>query len=405
MNSRLLIHPLCVRAGKTTCQGYANRAYRIYINARNFWRSKKEFEFTRQELQSILTDVKLAAEQGDWGGRALLAHFHLRGLGHLDTNKVLDSEPEKGVQIARQAATAGQAWGYYDLGVAHEHGYGGAAMNEAISWAYYRRAAELGSPDAQMTLAEAYENAKRPAEALSLRMCAYKQEHGPAAMFLGREAKLRGEYSQALKYYQDGARFGDKEAAAALMLFFGATRWNVYSSEHKNKLRELGLKPDAEREDRYDQVLAALELNPDLRLKLLDNVVPLPPAKLPSWTGVLGAIAPEQDELPSYRSSLLNKFDATDRDEETMKDTIHTELHSAVKRTRQLLGRGYDALLQAFIVELERYRTLIDDHWPLTPEERTTVDIGRVAVRELDNVFPDYVTQLSELGAKLRSPY
>ena len=43
------------------------------------------------------------------------------------------------------AVAAGQACGYYDLGVAHEHGYGGAAQDEKIAWGYYLKAAELGS--------------------------------------------------------------------------------------------------------------------------------------------------------------------------------------------------------------------------------------------------------------------
>ena len=275
-------------------------AYRIYIKARNLWRSKVEFEFTRQELLGILADVRLAADKGDWGARALLAHFHLHGLGHLDTNKVLDSEPEKGVQIIRQAAAAGQAWGYYDLGVAHEYGYGGAAMDEAISWAYYRRAAELGSPEAQMALADAYENAKRPEDALYLRMCAYTQEHGPAARKLGVVAKVRGRFDEALRYYQDGVRFGNEESAAALMLFFGAGRWTSYSADELARLRELELKPDAEREKRYEEIDKALELNPDLRLKLLDKALPLPPAELPSWTGVQDAIEAESVSPPSY---------------------------------------------------------------------------------------------------------
>ena len=275
-------------------------AYRIYIKARNLWRSKVEFEFTRQELLGILADVRLAADKGDWGARALLAHFYLEGLGPLDTNKVLDSEPEKGVQIIRQAVAAGQAWGFYDLGVAYEYGYGGAAMDEAISWAYYRRAAELGSPEAQMALADAYENAKRPEDAHYLRMCAYKQEHGPAAMFLGRDAELSRDFAEALKYYQNGTRFGSSDAAAALMLFFRSEDWDQFNGDQMSKLRELELKPDAERKARYKEIKHALELNPDIRLKLLDKVLPLPPAELPSWTGVQDAIEVESDGPPSY---------------------------------------------------------------------------------------------------------
>jgi uncharacterized protein len=275
-------------------------AYRVYIKARNFWRSKVEFEFTREELLGILADVKLAADKGDWGAKALLAHFYLEGLGPLDTNKVLDSEPEKGVQIAREAVAAGQPWGFYDLGVAHEHGYGGAAMDETISWAYYRRAAELGSPDAQMALAEAYEKAERREDALSMRMCAYKQEHGPAAMYFGRGAKIRGDFSEALKYYQAGARFGSEEAAAALMLFFEPERWNYFKTDKLTRLRELSLQPDAERYRRYKEIDDALDLNPDLRFSRLDKAVPLPPAELPPWTGIQDAIEPESNDPPTY---------------------------------------------------------------------------------------------------------
>jgi hypothetical protein len=275
-------------------------AYRLYINARKFWRSKVEFEFTREELLGILADVRLAADKGDWGAKALLAHFHLHGLGHLDTNKVLDSEPEKGVQIVREAVAAEQAWGFYDLGVAYEYGYGGAAMDEAISWTYYRRAAELGSPDAQMALAEAYAKAGRNNDALTMRMCAYTQGHGPAAMYLGRSAKIRGDFSEALKYYQAGARFGSEEAAAALMLFFDPERWNYFSNEKLTLLRKSGLQPDAERKRRYKEIDDALDLNPDLRFPRLDKAVPLPPAELPPWKGIQDAIEAETNDPPTY---------------------------------------------------------------------------------------------------------
>jgi len=276
------------------------KAYRLYIKARNYWRSKGEFEFTREELLGILADVTRAADKGDWGAKALLAHFHIIGLGHLDTNKLLDSEPDKGVQIVREAVAAGQAWGFYDLGVAHEHGYGGAVMDEAISWAYYRRAAELGSPDAQMALAEAYRKAGRDKDALAMRMCAYKQEHGPAAMYFGRVAELRGNFFEALKHYQAATRFGSEEGAAALMLFFAPDEWNQFTREELARLRESDLQPDAERKRRYKEIDHALDLNPDLRFTRLDKAVPLPPAELPPWNGIQDAMEPETNDQPTY---------------------------------------------------------------------------------------------------------
>ncbi|MET0266127.1 MAG: contractile injection system protein, VgrG/Pvc8 family, partial [Duganella sp.] len=136
-------------------------AYRLYIEARKLWRSKQAWVLTREENAKILKDVSTAADMGDWGARALMAHFYLYGLGGLETNKVLDPVPEKAIEIERMAVAAGQPWGFYDLGVAYEHGYGDVPQDTDLAWAYYLRAAELGSPDAQMALASAYGDARR----------------------------------------------------------------------------------------------------------------------------------------------------------------------------------------------------------------------------------------------------
>jgi hypothetical protein len=75
---------------------------------------------------------------------------------------------------------------------------------------------------------------------------------------------------------------------------------------------------------------------------------------------------------------------------------------SAIANTEKLLSHADNPLLRAFVSELQRYKTLVENHWPLTNMEKETVDIGRVAVRELDDVYPDYVTELCQLGAALR---
>ena len=275
-------------------------AYRLYIEARKLWRSKIEWQLTRQEALSILRDVQAAAAQGDWGARALMAYFHRSGLGPLDTNHVLDPDADKSVEIVRMAVAAGQAWGYYDLGVAHEHGYGGAVQDEQIAWAYYLKAAELGSPEAQMTLAGAYLKAERRDADSAMVTCAYKQGHGPAAQKLGIRAKLRKDFAAELEYYQAGTRFGNKESAAGLMFIFDHEDWDSRDKQDQISLRELQILPDPERKSRYDQISDALDLNPDLKLTRLNEVLPLPPAELPAWKGIQDAIEPEPDAPPSY---------------------------------------------------------------------------------------------------------
>ena len=59
-------------------------------------------------------------------------------------------------------------------------------------------------------------------------------------------------------------------------------------------------KIDAERERRYDAIYDALKINPDLKLSRLDQVLPLPPAPLPKWSGVDSAVEPESNGRPTY---------------------------------------------------------------------------------------------------------
>jgi uncharacterized protein len=274
--------------------------YRLYIEARKVWRSKIEWQLTREEAIRILTDVRQASQQGDWGARALMAYFHLHGLGPLDSNHVLDPDPVKAVDIARMAAAAMLPWGLYDLGVAYEHGYGGAYYDLNLAWAYYLKAAQLGSPEAQMALATAYSNAERfDAEEVMLQ-CAFQQGHGPAAYTLGIRAENNNQYIKSLQIYQKGVKFGDRHSAASLELLFTNGYWSSSSNEEKQALKDLGIAVDLERANRYNAIYDALKINPDLKLSRLDEVLPLPPTKLPDWRGFEDALEPESKGPPTY---------------------------------------------------------------------------------------------------------
>jgi hypothetical protein len=292
--------PSCGRWKDTMPKTRDPVAYRLYINARKRWRSKIEWQLTRQEAFSILHDVQTAANQGDWGARALMAYFYRSGLGPLDSNHVLDPDANKSTENVRAAVAAGQAWGYYDLGVAHEHGYGGAAQDEQIAWAYYRKAAELGSPEAQMALASAYSKAKRKDAEEAMMMCAYKQGHGPAAYKLGIRAEIFKNFTATLEYYQAGTRFGSQRSAAALMLIFDTKEWSLLDKQDQDALKQLEVLPDPERKSRYKEISQALDINPDLKLTRLDQVLPLPPTELPPWQGIQDVVEPEQDGPPTY---------------------------------------------------------------------------------------------------------
>jgi hypothetical protein len=275
-------------------------AYGLYIEARHVFRSKAAWQLTPEETTRILTDVRKAADLGDWGARALMAHFYLRGLGVLESNHVLDAAPEKAVEIARAAAKALQPWGLYDLGVAHEHGYGGVPMNNELAWAYYLKAAQLGSPEAQMTLASAYAAQGKMNEEEMMVQCAFRQGHGPAAFALGVDRRVSKNFKESISYFYEGVKFGSKDCASALYQLFDTGYWITTAEAGKAALKDLHILSDGERSSRYRVIYNALAINPDLRLKLLHQVLPMPPTELPPWSGVEDAVEPESSDLPTY---------------------------------------------------------------------------------------------------------
>jgi hypothetical protein len=292
--------PVCSRWKEHMPSFRAPAPYRLYIEARKLWRSKIAWQLTKEENTRILHDVDLAAEEGDWGARALLAHFYQRGLGTMPSNRVLEGDADKSVAIVRQAAAAGLPWGLFDLGVAYEHGYGGAHYDKEIAWAYYLKAARLGSPEAQLALADAYLQAGRLDDEMTMVQCAYKQGHGLAASRLATRKRTYDRFGEAIKLYQDGVKFGDASSASSLWLLFHDGAWPGSNLENRESLKKLGITADPERANRYKAISEALAINPDLKLTRLDQVLPLPPAKLPDWHGVSDAIEPEPSGPPTY---------------------------------------------------------------------------------------------------------
>jgi TPR repeat protein len=273
--------------------------YQVYIAARKLWRSKIEWQLTHAEAARILNDVSFAAGKGDWGAKALMATFFREGLGPLESNHVLDPDADKAVAITHQAVAAGMPWGFYDLGVAYEYGYGGAYQDHEIAWAFYLKAAQLGSPEAQMALATAYGRADMQDKEETMWRCAFAQGHGPAAYSLGIKTEVQERYREAIDLYQQGVKFGCKDCASALYLMFDESP--SPPNEHEvQKMKELQMTLDPERASRYLAIDDALAINPDLKLPRLDSVLPLPPAKLPPWKGVEDAVAPDPVGPPSY---------------------------------------------------------------------------------------------------------
>jgi tetratricopeptide (TPR) repeat protein len=184
------------------------------------------------------------------------------------------------VGLAEQLIKAGVPGGYYDMGHYLELGYG-VKQDADKSRRYFRKAADLGSPEAQAYIGELLSPLdKAPGIARQMRQCATDQGYGDAASKLGIDLKTDKLYPEAVKAFQKGGQAGNTLSAWALKGGFNGPA-------PSELLDYMGLTYDAERARRYELIWKFLISNEGRNPKVpdIDQIVPLPPARLPPWDG------------------------------------------------------------------------------------------------------------------------
>jgi uncharacterized protein len=190
-------------------------------------------------------------------------------------------DPEKEtIGLAEQLVQANIPGGYYDIGHYLELGYG-VRQDSDKARRYFRKAADLGSPEAQYYVGEMLApQDKAPDIARQMYQCSTKQGYGAAASTLGINLKNNARYREAVEAFQNGVRAGDTTSASFLEDAFKGP-------EQTDRLNYLALSRDTERSQRYGRIRKFLDANEGRNPKVpdIDQIVPLPPAKLPPWDG------------------------------------------------------------------------------------------------------------------------
>ncbi|WP_254369010.1 SEL1-like repeat protein [Paraburkholderia phenazinium] len=183
------------------------------------------------------------------------------------------------IDLAEQLIAAGIPGGYYDMGHYLELGYG-VKQDEKKARIYFRKAADLGSPEGQYYVGDLL-SAKDRAPDISRQMmeCAIDQGYGKAGSYLGIDLVDHQLYAEAVKAFQRGVAAGDATSAFALRHGFDAVP--------SDKFYYIGLSNDSERSRRYGLIWNFLDAHQGLNPNVpdIDQIVPLPPAKLPEWDG------------------------------------------------------------------------------------------------------------------------
>ena len=273
------------------------------------WRSKKN---RMKEDKAVYFEVerlyRIATAWGHDKAANNLFNMILRG-----QSSGVDRET-KPAEIARDLTERGIPHGYYLTGFLLKKGLG-VQFDYDAGEQYSRKAADLGDPDAQYSIGKkltALTLKKHPVPykiGKEMKRCAADQGHAQAAIDTANGYQINAEYSSqpeekanfyadALKYFQIAVKSGDSSAALGLGEAFN-------DPAPDDRMNYLGQAKDEERVARYKAIWKILEGYDYLPAKAdeIDEICPLPPAKLPPWDGKLQWVEKwENNEAPPLPS-------------------------------------------------------------------------------------------------------
>ena len=275
--------------------------YALYHDLHNMWTGDKGDEV----WNSLARYYRIAAANGDYKANVRLQYL-------LNTGRISTDMPQTEVHnLNEELAKQLPATAYYNLYGYLDEDYG-VRTEEGGKYAYLRKAADLGSREAQYTVAEMLadiEDSEETQEAFKFRLnlvkqlwaCASEQGLGEASINLGISLQSDKKYSEAVKVFYQGVKNGDAMSASTLRGGFSQ------QTTKDNRLDFLDLAPDKERSKRYNIIWNYLTDNDYLQPKVpdLDEIVPLPPAKLPKWDGKIAFQRWYEGEAPPKPSEAL----------------------------------------------------------------------------------------------------
>lgn len=224
------------------------------------------------------------------------ANIELRDM--LDKGLAVSADPaNESIDLVQDLIKRGVPAGYYDMGWYLEHGYG-VRRDAELAFKYYRMAADLGNPEAQYLVGDKLTDLGRANPGIakigwSMYRCAADQSHGKAAEFYALNLGDDGHVVEAMRYFQLAVASGSSMSALSMADAFS-------EEQHADPVWGLGQAADAERQRRYKRIQKFLSdysyLNP--KVPEINDIVPLPPAKLPPWDGKFKWVKDHEANVP-----------------------------------------------------------------------------------------------------------
>ena len=268
--------------------------YALYHDLHNMWTGKRGDAV----WNGLARYYRIAAMNGDYKANIRLQYL-------LKSGRISSDMPQTEVHnLNEELAKQLPATAYYNLYGYLDVGYGVRTEKDG-KYAYLRKAADLGSREAQYVVSEMLGDINdddtlemRIKLIDQLRACASEQGVGDASDMLGIRLGRKKEYQKAIEVFYQGVKNGSDSSARRLA--------HAFSGKPKEgDMYFLNLSEDQERSRRYSIIEDYLSDKDYLQPKVpdLDDIVPLPPAPLPEWDGKIafqrwfdGEAPPKPDE-------------------------------------------------------------------------------------------------------------
>ena len=268
--------------------------YALYHDLHNMWTGKRGDAV----WNGLARYYRIAAMNGDYKANIRLQYL-------LKSGRISSDMPQTEVHnLNEELAKQLPATAYYNLYGYLDVGYGVRTEKDG-KYAYLRKAADLGSREAQYVVGDILTDIKDEGTLQQrlkiyeqLLSCSSEQGFGEASEMLGLGYESDKEYSKALEAFHQGVKNGSSLSASTLEEAFSG-------KQKEGDMDFLNLSEDPERARRYEIIWKYLAYKDYLQPKVpdLDDIVPLPPAPLPEWDGKIafqrwfeGEAPPKPDE-------------------------------------------------------------------------------------------------------------
>ncbi|WP_195432683.1 hypothetical protein [Morganella morganii] len=234
-----------------------------------------------------------AADMGHWKAKLLMAGLYMQNT----KNYYSEPKPEQARAYIDELMSQNVPEAFYFMSQRRSKSRSGFKTAPAPASFYLYRAAELGDPDAMVSVSNIFLTVKRYKESRALLECGFKYGGGGSAanslaIDESLNARTQEDWVRAFYYLYAGAKAGDRESMAEMQMQeaeYQQKNPRYYLNAEfvrRADVLSLAMNPQFHHDDPYRKAKGLpyrVKGNIDLKFPNLEKIIPLPPATLPPW--------------------------------------------------------------------------------------------------------------------------